>query len=304
MIVSRRTSLLFFSSLLIIGVGATAGSPKQSDALSEVKAGWEAFGFGQLKDSLAHLRNAQSLSLKAVGENHRDYASVIVQLAKYLEPMGELEEAASLVEQAYNVQLVQLGANSSDVAESLSLWGKVLGNQGKYSQSVEKLKKALGLQQAMHGSNSLPAANTKIALGSVYISMGMLSAAKPLLAGCLKTFEGISSADPAGHAETLNQLGLLEYGLERYPESIALHRRALLIQETHLTKYHPDIRATVNHLIGAFYHVGEFSEIADLYKGALDLSLELHGAEHASSITLEQNLQLVNDYLSSPALGV
>lgn len=129
------------------------------------------------------------------------------------------------------------------------------------------------------------------------------SDARVLGARALAIKERRLGPDAGGVAETLHQLGVVDFFRGDYPNARADWERALNIRERVLGPDHIDVAETANALANLFQTTGEFERARPLYERAVSIRERGLGPEHAkvgdSLNNLSSLLTVLGDYAAA-----
>jgi tetratricopeptide (TPR) repeat protein len=253
------------------------------------------FYAGQGDYAQAVLWSQQSLSVTQcrLGEEHRDIATTLNNLAGLYQEQGRYSEAEPLYRDALMMRKRLLGEEHADVASSLNSLAVLYVKQGRYSEAEPLYRDALMMRKRLLGEEHRDIAATLNNLAGLYWVQGHYSEAEPLYRDALMMRKRLLGEEHPDVASSLHNLAGLYRSQGHYSEAEPLYRDALAMRKRLLGEEHPDVATTINNLAGLYEDQGRYSEAEPLYRDALAMSKRLLGEEHPRVATSLNNLAVL-----------
>ena len=199
---------------------------------------------------------ALAIKEKALGPDHRDFATSLNNLALLYKSQGKYEEAEPLYKRALEIREKALGPDHPDVATSLDYLAQLYYWQGKYDEAEPLFRRALEMSEKALGTDDPDVAMSLINLAAIYRSQGKYTEAEQLVTRALEISEKALSPDHPAVAASLNNLAALYDSQGKYAEAEPLYKRALEINENVLGPDHPDVASSLNNLATLYGNIG------------------------------------------------
>jgi serine/threonine-protein kinase len=150
-----------------------------------------------------------------------------------------------------------------------------------------------GEEQIRHGLRDQPASRARLmdAIGLIDYKLGLYEQARSLLAEAVAIRRGLPGAD-LDLAASLQHLGQVAQ-MQHRPETEALFREALAIQEKKLGPDHPEVAMTLNNLGIVYGYGGELDKAETIFQRALRIREAALGPGHPDVAMTINNLALV-----------
>lgn len=126
---------------------------------------------GELDSALRAYRDALEL-VASLGENHRNVASIRIQMGMVYSQQSEFSLALRQYRLALNAQRHIFGDEHKELAVTLCLIGTALSHQGRLEKAVSSLTRALDIRRKVLGPAHLHVATTLSLLADLYHSLG------------------------------------------------------------------------------------------------------------------------------------
>lgn len=140
-----------------------------SVALSNV--GWLFYLSQDYDNALHSYEEALELAIPILGEEHRNVASLRVQIGMVYAQQGRLRKALKAYRQSLEIQRALLGDEHDDVALTLAQVGFVYKEMGNFTKAVEFSEHALTVRKSNSGRNSVIVGSSCAQLGRLYMDM-------------------------------------------------------------------------------------------------------------------------------------
>jgi tetratricopeptide (TPR) repeat protein len=184
----------------------------------------------------------------------------------------------------------KFGEASEEAAEARNNVGVLYKYWGRYDDALRLYRQALRSIVAVHGEESLAAGVVYHNIGAILHSRGDFAAAeepgrkvRDISRRLLGEDDTRTMLDAAAYA------GILD-GLERYPESEPIYRRALTIFEKAFGPGHYEVAATLHNLAAVLAARGCPEEAEQHYRRALGINEDLLGPDSPDVALTHNNL--------------
>lgn len=130
--------------------------------------GWIRYLSGDYQGALRLYQNALAYFRLTLGNNHRNVASVLIQMGMAHTHQGNLKQALRVYKEALRSQREALGDDHEDVALSLCHMGSTLEGLGDLVKALQCVNCALLIYTKLFGTQHLHVALTLVHLASLY----------------------------------------------------------------------------------------------------------------------------------------
>ena len=200
------------------------------------------FDVGSYDSALSLGLDAQKAAIKEHGENSKQYAISLNNLAGVYLIQKQYKEAESFNKEALKIRQNVFGEKHPEVAMSLNNLGGIYQEQKQYREATYFFKRALNIKKEFLGLKHYSTANTLNNLGGAYITLGEFKKAKPLLKQALKIRKETLGDNHPDTATSLNNLGEIYREQRKYRQALPMFQQALEILEVNLGLEHPDTK--------------------------------------------------------------
>ncbi len=239
------------------------------------------------------------------GENKRDYAIVLNNLALLHEVRGYYDMAEPLFLQARDVVQELSGVDHPDFAAVVGNLGELYRLMSRYDEAENLFRLALDIIRSSQEENN-PALPSKLNnLGLLYKTIGDYDAALPLFTEATDILRALHRANHPDFAQTINNLAELYRAIGRYTEAEDLYKQALEIKSTSLGTNHPNYGESLNNLAELYTEMGKYAEASSLYEEALQIRKGLgdsHPDYAASLLSMGRLQHLTGNYADAESL--
>ena len=237
----------------------------------------------------------QSVSIvrSRLGENHRDYAQSLNDLASIYHHQGKYDKAEPLYIQALELRKQLFGVNHPDVAESLKNLAILYKNQGKYEQAEPLYIQALELTKQLVGENHPHTATNLSNLAVLYSEQGKYEQAESLCIQALELTKQLLGENHLDTATSLNNLAILYCEQGKYEQAEPLYIQALELTKQLQGVNHPHTAKSLNNLACIYSEQGKYEQAEPLNIQALELRKQLLGVNHPDTANSLNNLALL-----------
>jgi len=253
----------------------------------------ELLGSGQCMEALPLALSAIEIRKRLIGEQHRDYASSLNNLAALYESMGDYARAEPQFLQAKAIEEKVLGKVHPDYATSLVKLTELYYSMGDYARVEPLLLEAKAVREKVLGKEHPAYASILNILAVTYESMGHYTRAEPLLLEAQAIYEKVFGKEDPLYAESLTSLASLYREMSDYARAEPLCVEAKAINERVLGKEHPDYVISLTNLALLYDSMGDYTRAEPLYLEAVAIYEKVPGKEHPDYVTILNKLALL-----------
>jgi tetratricopeptide (TPR) repeat protein len=248
------------------------------------------------KEAELLLRRALKIAEQANGNNHRDVATSLNNLALLLQVVNRSVEAEPLLRRALDISEADPETQHSHLAANLNNLARLLQETNRLEEAEPLLRRALAIDEASLGPQHPTVAIHLSNLALLLQDANRVSEAEPLMRRALAINEAELGSEHPNVATNLNNLAYLLLATNRVSEAEPLIRRALAINEASLGPQHPTVATNLNNLARLLQETNRLGEAEPLLRRALAISEAGLGAEHPSvSIRLNNLARLLQE---------
>ncbi len=200
-----KAESLYLRALGIYEKALGKNHPHVATALVNLASLYQAQGKYAKAESLYLRALAESLYLralgieeKALGKNHPEVATALVNLASLYQTQGKYAKAESLYLRALGIYEKALGKNHPHVATTLFNLASLYQAQGKVAKAKSLYLRALEIEEKTLGKNHPEVATTLFNLAKLYQAQGKYAKAESLY---LRALSVLKVAFPNGHPD-------------------------------------------------------------------------------------------------------
>jgi hypothetical protein len=240
----------------------------------------------------ARYRQALTLRLRVLGEEHPDTATGYSDVAYNLDDQGKYDAAQPLYEKALAIFRKVLGEEHPDTAASYSNLATNLNAQGKYADAQPLHERALAIFRKVLGEEHPDTATSYSNLATNLNAQGKYAAAQPLHERALAIWRQALGEEHPLTAQGYGHLArnLLSQG--QFAEAQPWCERALAVHRKVLGEEHPDTAISYNNLAINLHDQGKYAAAQPLYERSLALRRKVLGEEHPATATGYNNLAI------------
>lgn len=132
-------------------------------------------------EGYALLERAERLGRTKLGENHRDYAAIVVAMADTKRVLGHLDDSERLYRKAIGAAERTLPVDAAQLAPYLNNYAALLADQNRHAEAEGLFREALRIREQALGPMSIDCAETLFNLATVVVAAGRPADARPLL---------------------------------------------------------------------------------------------------------------------------
>lgn len=252
---------------------------------------------------LGHVGRAELMLLRGqgtisevLGTDHRMTAKVLLGLAELAHAEKRYEPAFPLLERSLSIQYGTMSSQRLEIAETLGLIAWNLVTRGLHADALPRITEALEVQQTTLGAQHRELVPNLLLLGQIQQHIGNAPQAEEALRAV------IEYADPGTQSALVDQarqaLPDVLIQSQRYDEAVGLLDAQLLSLQSQPPS--TELLNTLSQLAGVHYLRESPAEAAPLMERCVELSEQLHGADHAETAKHLDNLAgvrfLLGDY--------
>jgi tetratricopeptide (TPR) repeat protein len=215
------------------------------------------------------LGEALRLRRQELGEEHRDVAVSLNDLATVYRMEGKSAEALPLLEQARGI--LEDASDPRALAGVLMELASFHANQGDLDEAVALNLRALALREGALGPEHEDVAATLNNLANLYFDQGRYDEAEKLHLRAIAIKEKTLGPEHFFLAQSLNNLANVYRAQNRIPEAEELHRRALEIKRKTLDPNHAEIGVSVFNLGDLAFDRGDLETAGSRFHEALKI---------------------------------
>ncbi|NER99030.1 MAG: CHAT domain-containing protein, partial [Symploca sp. SIO1B1] len=266
------------------GQGEGSALVAQGEELAEAKRlnqqAFQLYQDGKYSEAIPLAEKALAIRQRILGQEHRDVATSLHNLALLYQSQGRYEEAEPLLRQALEMRRRILGQEHPHVAASLNNLAVLYSSQGRYEEAEPLYLQALEMMRRILGQEHPDVAASLNNLALLYQSQGRYEKAEPLLRQALEMWRRILGQQHPDVATSLNNLALLYQSQGRYEKAEPLYLQALEMRRRILGQQHPDVASSLNNLAVLYSSQGRYEEAEPLYLQALEMRRRILGQQH------------------------
>ena len=226
--------------------GALAMQPEVESDL-RLQLGRIEMALGNYKTAYSHYAQAESLRIKALGEEHIDTIYARSQVADALTALGDKKKSVSIYREVLAAQRKRLGPDHIQSLESLNGLGTALWG---ISDEAEKLhREALDRWRRVGGEDHPRTAKSLHYLGTVLWQQKRFTEAREVLTEALEKERRILGPQHPDVLKTLNNLALVLDSLGFAEKAEEVYKECVEIQHVVLGPTHPETKRTLSNLI-------------------------------------------------------
>jgi serine/threonine protein kinase len=186
-------------------------------------------GLGNLAAAEPLLAESLAMRRRLLGDNDKDVAVTLVELARVLKNRGRLAEAEAPIREALAIRQRIFGDEHRETATSKNELGRWLLERGDLAGAEQMFRENLATSERVLGAEHPNAGSAKRSLALVLIAKGEGAGAEKLLRESLEVDRGVFGATHTEYAITLDNLGHAIEAQGRLAEAEAAFAEALRI---------------------------------------------------------------------------
>lgn len=261
-----------------------------TDAISEAK---------EIYDTEPH-----KIILAELSPVHKDYASVLTQVAKYYDITDNYEKSIEVFEKSIQASKERYGDNSKEVGRLLSRLAdveikagsyekaeihasemlEILGEKAPEAATIARLYSAMGEFERAEKSFRMAAKREETAKADrafLYVQTGQFSKARELLAEILKESTEKFGKKSKLLISPLNELAKIELAMGNYPEAEKHAKRAADLSENIFTKNSIKYAESIALLSKTYFEIGDYQKANANAEKVIEILSYILTSEHA-----------------------
>jgi tetratricopeptide (TPR) repeat protein len=249
---------------------------------------------GKYRDAEDAYSLALAIDERAFGEEYKQVASLLNNLALVSQEQGKYAEAEPLFQRSLSLH-EQYRPEQEGVAATLSNLAELYVDLGRYADAEPLFKRAISIGEKTWGAGNDHVATILSNLARLYDKEARYQEAEPLFRRALEIHEKELGSQHPEVATTLNNLAQLYTDEKRFADAEPLERRALEIGEKTRGAHHPRTAIYINNLAGIYDAQAKYSDAEPLYERALEIAEEVNGPDHPDVALCLNNLATAYD---------
>ncbi|MEM9087480.1 MAG: tetratricopeptide repeat protein [Cyanobacteria bacterium P01_F01_bin.53] len=215
-----------------------------------------------------------------LGNNHRDIAKSLNNLAHVYTIQNRLSEAEALYTQALELSQKQLGEGHPDIANSLNNLANVYASQNRFQEAEALYLQTLEVTKKSLGEDHITMATGLNNLGLLYSNQDRFSESEALHLQALTITKNTLGENHPTVAKGCNSLANIYASQGRFAEAEPFYQQELAITRQSYGERHIAIANSLNNLALLYKSQNRFREAEPLYKQALDITVHNLGENH------------------------
>jgi len=248
---------------------------------------------GEYAEAAALAEQQLDILKRHLGDEHTDVATVLNNLALFLQEQGDYDRAEMLYREALAMKRKLLGDEHPDVAKNMSNLGVLLQKSGNVEEAESLCRRSLTMKRNLLGDQHLDVAKSLNNLGAILVAKGDFAEAERLLRDALAMYrKSLGDMHPDVAASLVN-LAYLFSSQGAYEAAEPLCQEALSIFTGLFGEEHPFVALTLSNIAGLFYQAGDFARAERLHRDALAMRQSQLPDDHPRVIESLSNLAVV-----------
>jgi tetratricopeptide (TPR) repeat protein len=280
-------------ALLLLEESGEANSPDVANLLNdlaEIESERQSF-----QDALVLAERAHSIE-DQLGDSFAGEAAAQIRartmglIGEICRMLGDFVRAEVSLKEALRIVAAEFGEASEHVADARNNLAVLYKACGRFDEGLHLYQKALDAVVKLNGEDCLACSVIYHNIGGILHSKGDFTAAEPpgrKAWGISRRLLG--EDDPRTLFDAVAYAAILD-GLQRYDESKAIYRRALVTFEKVFGPEHYEVASNLHNLAAVLCTRGDLDEAEKLYRRALAIKEKLLGAESPDAALTRNNL--------------
>jgi CHAT domain-containing protein/Tfp pilus assembly protein PilF len=235
---------------------------------------------GRSREALPVAARALELYEKAIGPEHPDLATPLLNLGDLYREAGAFAKAEPLYMRALALDERFSGPQHPNVATSLNNLARLYVEQGEYAKAEPLFVRSLAIAEKALGPEHPYVATSLHNLASLYVFESQYTKAEPFFRRALAIYEKVLGPEHPDVAGTLTSLALLYHDRGEYAKAESLYGRGLAIREKAFGPEHPTVGNSLANLGGLYRDGGQFAKAESFFVRALAIQEKVLGVEH------------------------
>jgi tetratricopeptide (TPR) repeat protein len=245
---------------------------------------------GQYRKSLALRESVLAIRESALGPDHPDTVTALVNVAYGYWRLGRHRDALPLEQRALQIAEATLGPDHPTTATRLNNLAATYRDLGQPDKALPLQQRDLQITEATLGPDHVDTAISLDNLATTYRALGQADQALPLQQRALRITETTLGPDHPRTATSLNNLAFAYHDLGQADRALPLLQRALQITEAALGPDHPTTAIRLDNLAFTYSELGQADKALPLQQRALPITEAALGPDHPSTALRLDNL--------------
>lgn len=293
-----RRALLLCAIVLVPGLvvaGPAAGpSAAQRAALAEADRIYSRietlFGEGKYDDAIEPARKVHALRAKALGPDHPDALSSLVDVALLLDLAGRFAESEAVSLQAIAAYRRTLGERDAGTLKARSDYAQMLANAGRYREAAAINEEVLALRREVEGPDGELTLHSMNNLADNYASLGRYEEALEMQRAGLEASTRVLGADAFNTNITRNNVAFALQRLGRPQEALPYAEESVERLTRTLGADHPHTINGLARMTTVYADLGRTADAVRVGRRVLELSREVFGPRNPNTLLATNDL--------------
>ncbi|UCC30607.1 MAG: serine/threonine protein kinase [Phycisphaerales bacterium] len=237
-------------------------------------------GLGLYAAAESHLREAEAIHTRELGEEAPESLRTRSELADLLRRRGWFLQAESLARQTLDIQRRVVGEDDASTAFTLNALGLVLRRQGKYQEAEGVFRQALNGRRRALGKEHTDTLESMYNLGRALSNLGRNDEAETLHRQALQVRRRTLGVEHPHTLASMTELAVVLSRQGKVEEAERTIRETLETRRRVLGDEHPDTLESMYRLAGLLFDQGRLDEAEELFKHTLETRRRVLGAAH------------------------
>ncbi|MCA9696832.1 MAG: tetratricopeptide repeat protein, partial [Myxococcales bacterium] len=260
------------------GDGAADTRPLQAQRLTAMAV--LADGEGDYALARQRFEEAAAMQAELHGEDSREHARILRQLAAVHGRQGSLEQARETAEHSRELLAKALGPAHPELGHVHAELGNIAYRQGDLAEAGRQFEQAIAIVEPVLGSDHQVVTSARTGLGAVALGLGESEQAAASFQAALDGIEHrVGDAHPDLVPPLVN-LGIAQKRAMQLAEAEATQRRAVALLEQLYGPDHPHLQAALDNLGEVLALRGDHQAAVDAYQRSLKIGELRFGPTH------------------------
>jgi class 3 adenylate cyclase/Tfp pilus assembly protein PilF len=240
-------------------------------------------------EGASNLNQALQLRETALGNEHTDTATSLINLAALHKSQGKNELAETLYLRALEIVHKVLDPEHPDIIPHLNNLAVLYQDQDKYEQAEPLYEKALTIREKVFGKKHPETASSLLNLALLYWRQCKFEAAETYYQRVMDIYKTILGSEYTKIADNRKKQTSI-YHCQVNQEPSETHQRSLQIREIIPNSEQPDPAGLLSNLANIYWLQGNYEQAIPLYQNVLEIREKEMGAGHRETATVINKL--------------
>ena len=254
---------------------------------------------GKYTEAIRLENNVVEIRKKILGEENRDYAYSLNDLAYYYEQIGNYAEALRLGTIAMDIFKKTVGEEHPDYATSLNNLAGCYDDLGNYAEAIRLATIVMEIRKKVLGEEHPDYTVSLSDLAYYNFESGNYIEAIKFETIALEIKKKVLGKEHIEYAISLNNLASYNYYIGNYTEAIRLGTIDVEIRKRILGEEHPDYAISIDNLANYYEKIGNYAEAIRLGTIAMEIFKKTVGEEHPDYVSSLNNLATYNSRIGN-----